>query len=109
MLKFMKEKQVSTSQYPNDLLCRKLIVADIPASEHSVESLTGKMPADLSAHSFQGMSVDAVAEVLLYFIAKGLVTLPAAVDKALLDMPWGSHICQFYTCKEDLVQLLVGS
>jgi hypothetical protein len=82
MLKFMKEKQVSTSQYPNDLLCRKLIVAGIPASEHSVESLTGKMPADLSGHSFQGMSVDAVAEVLLYFIAKGLVTLPVAVDKA---------------------------
>lgn len=97
---------MSTSQCPNDLLCRKLIVAGIPESEHSAESLTGKMPADLSAHSFQGMSVDLVAEVLLYFIAKGLVTLPVAVDKALLDMPWGSHICQFYTCKEDLVQLL---
>lgn len=103
----MKEKEVSTSQYPNDWLCKKLMVAGIPESEHSVESLCARMPADLSAHSFQGMSADLVAEVLLYFIAKGLVTLPLAVDKALLDMPWGSHVCQFYNRKEDVVELLV--
>src|ERR1700683_498750 len=103
----MRNKEVSTTQYPTDWLCKKLIVAGIPESEHSLESLTARMPPDLSAYSFQGMSADLVAEVLLYFIAKGLVTLPVAVDKALVDMPWGSHICQFYTRKEDLVQLLV--
>jgi len=34
-------------------------------------------------------------------------TLPVACDKALLDMPWGSHVCQFYERKEDLVKMLV--
>ena len=66
-----------------------LIVAGIPEPEHSVESLTARMPEGLSAHPFQGMSADIVAEVLLYFIAKGLVTIPVSVDKALLDMPLG--------------------
>jgi hypothetical protein len=53
------------------------------------------------------MSADMMAELLLYFIAKGIVTLPASSDKALLDMPWGSHVCQFYERKEDLVKMLV--
>src|SRR4029078_8103014 len=35
------------------------------------------------------------------------VTLPVASDKALLDLPWGSHVCQFYERKEDLVKMLV--
>jgi uncharacterized Fe-S cluster protein YjdI len=48
-----------------------------------------------------------MAELLLYFIAKGIVTLPVAGDKALLDMPWGSHVCQFYNSKEDLLKMLV--
>lgn len=98
---------MNISQYPNDLLRQKLIVAGIPESEHSVESITAKMPADFVPHSFEDMSADVMAELLLYFIAKGVVTLPVAVDKALLDMPWGSHICQFYNRKEDLVKMLV--
>ena len=48
-----------------------------------------------------------LAELLLYLIAKGVVTLPIASDKALLDMPWGSHVCQFYNGKEDLLKMLV--
>ena len=48
-----------------------------------------------------------VAELLLYFIAKGIITLPVASDKALLDMPWSSHVCQFYDGEEDLVKMLV--
>ena len=63
------------------------------------------MPVDFNAQSLQGMSADMVAELLLYMIAKGLVTLPVACDKALLDMPWDSHDCQFYNQKEDLLEL----
>jgi hypothetical protein len=98
---------VNTSQYPTDLLRKKLVIDGIPESEHSLESLGARMPADFGAQSFQDISVDMMAELLLYFIAKGVVTLPVAADKALLDMPWGSHICQFYNRKEDLVKMLV--
>lgn len=97
---------MNTSQYPNESLRKKLIVAGIPESEHGKESLAAKIP-DFSARAFQDMSVDMLAELLLYFIAKGLVTLPVASDQALLDMPWGSHVCQFYNEKKDLVKMLV--
>jgi hypothetical protein len=89
------------------LLRKKLVVAGIPESEHSMESLAARMPADFNAESFQDFSADMMAELLLYFIAKGIVTLPVAVDRALLDMPWGTHVCQFYNRKEDLVEMLV--
>ncbi|MGA7219623.1 MAG: MEDS domain-containing protein [Candidatus Sulfotelmatobacter sp.] len=98
---------MNTSQYPKDLLRKKLVVAGIPESEHSVESLGARMPADCSAQAFQDISADMMAELLLYFITKGIVTLPIAADKALLDLPWGSHICQFYNRKEDLLKMLV--
>jgi hypothetical protein len=65
------------------------------------------MPADFRPELFQGMSVDMLAELLLYLIAKGVLTLSVAADKALLDMPWGSHVCQFYNRKEDLLEMLV--
>lgn len=98
---------MNTSEYPNALLRRKLVVAGIPESEHSAESLAARMPQDFTVHSFQDISADMMAELLLYLIAKGTITLPAAVDKALLDMPWGIHVCQFYNRKEDLVKMLV--
>ena len=98
---------MNTAQYPQSALRQKLVVAGIPESEHSAELLAARMPADFSAQSFQDMSADAMAELLLYLIAKDLMTLPVASDKALLDMPWGSHVCQFYNRKEDLVEMLV--
>jgi hypothetical protein len=97
---------VNTPQYPKESLRKKLIVAGIPESEHSVESLAARIP-DFETKSFRGISPDMMAELLLYFIAKGIVNLPLADDKALLDLPWGSHVCQFYNHKEDLVRLLV--
>ena len=94
------------SQFPNELLRKKLVVAGIPESEHSVDSLAAKIP-DRNAPSWKGISPDMVAELLLYLISKGIVTLPVASDQALLDMPWGSHVCQFYDGKEDLMKMLV--
>jgi len=98
---------VNTSQFPNELLKKKLLVAGIPEAEHSLESLGARMPVDFSAQPFQYLTADMMAELLLYFIAKGIVTLPVPCDKALLGMPWGSHVCQFYERKEDLVTMLV--
>ena len=97
---------MNTLQYPNEALRKKLVIAGIPESEHSIDSLAAKMP-DFEVRAFEGISADMLAELLLYLIAKGIVTLPIASDKALLDMPWGSHVCQFFDGKEDLVKMLV--
>ena len=71
-----------------------------------MNSPAAKMP-DFAVRAVEGVSADIVAELLLYFIAKGIVTLPITSDKALLDMPWGSHVCQFYDGKDELVEMLV--
>jgi len=97
---------VNTLQYPNEALRKKLVVAGIPESEHSREALAAKMP-DFEGRTLEGISVDMLAELLLYLIAKGVIALPVASDKALLDMPWGSHVCQFYDGKDDLLKMLV--
>ena len=97
---------LETLQYPNEALRKKLMIAGIPESEHGRDSLAAKM-SDFEGRTLEGISVDMLAELLLYLIAKGVVALPIASDKALLDMPWGSHVCQFYDGKEDLLKMLV--
>jgi hypothetical protein len=98
---------MNVSQFPAELLRKKLVVAGIPETEHSAESLIARIPSDFNTKSLEGISADAIAELLLYFIAKGVVAHPIAGDKALLNMPWGSQVCQFYNSKEELVKLLV--
>jgi hypothetical protein len=94
------------TQYPSDALRKKLVMAGIPESEHGRAALAAKMP-DFEGRTLDGTPIDMLAELLLYLIAKGVVVLPIASDKALLDMPWGSHVCQFYDDKDDLVKMLV--
>lgn len=92
--------------YPRGSLREKLFVAGIPATEHDVDALRGKL-ADLQPTLVQGLAPDALAELVLYFVAKGLITPAVSTDKALLDLPWGSHVCQFYENKEDQLRMLV--
>lgn len=92
--------------YPSELNRHRLIAAGIPACDHTVQGLSAKLP-DLDPQTTQGMSADALAEVLLYLIGKGLVRTPVLSQHALLDLPWGAHVCQFYNRKEDLLELLV--
>jgi MEDS: MEthanogen/methylotroph, DcmR Sensory domain len=93
--------------YPNQSLRDRLFRAGIPEPQHNLESLVSFMPLDLNVQTFDRIDVDSIAEMLLYFVAKGLVKPPTGANKVLLDMPWGSHICEFYDSKEGLMQLLV--
>lgn len=94
------------TELPGDVLRMKLLVAGVPEAEHSAELLAGRMP-DLDPSVLQGLSADAVAELFLYLVAKGIVDLRTNSDRALLDLPWGSHVCQFYSDKDELVRMLV--
>jgi len=83
-----------------------LIVAGIPETEHAIDALAARIP-DIEPGLLQNLPADTVAELLLYLISKGVVSLGVPSGKALLDLPWGSHVCQFYDVKEDLVKMLV--
>lgn len=97
---------MNAPQYPNPALREKLVVAGVPDTEHGAEALAARIP-DLDGAHLRGLSVDAMAELLLYLIAKGVVALPKPGNKALLDLPWGSHVCQFYETKQDQLDMLV--
>ena len=98
--------KIDASQYPKESLRQKLAVAGIVESEQTAGALAARIP-DLDPRLLQGLSADMVAELLLYLIAKGVVTHPVASNKALLDLPWGSHVCQFYNTREEQLELLV--
>lgn len=98
---------MSKTSFPNELLRKQLFVAGIPTEEHSYESLITKLPGDFNTELMEPNSANMVAELLLYFISKGIVTVPQPSEKALLNMPWGSHVCQFYEDKNDLINILV--
>jgi hypothetical protein len=96
-----------TDNYPNQELRSRLIRAGIPESQHSLESLISFMPLDLNVRSFDRLDADSMAEMVLYFIAKGLAKAPTSPNKIFLDMPWGSHICEFYDSQKGLLEMLV--
>ncbi|MCC8363622.1 MEDS domain-containing protein [Lysobacter sp. A6] len=95
-----------SSKLPNPSLRQKLIVAGIPETEHAADALLARIP-DIKPGLLQQLGSDAVAELLLYLISKGVVTLRAPSQQALLDLPWGSHVCQFYETKQDQLEMLV--
>jgi hypothetical protein len=97
---------MNMSAYPNESLRKKLAMAGIPESEHSAAALGARMP-DLPPLVLQDASPDSMAELFLYFLAKGMFTPAKRSDQALLDLPWGSHVCQFYDSKEDQIKMLV--
>ena len=97
---------MTTSTYPSAALRNKLTVAGIEASRHSAEALAGMIP-DIDAGILGSLSVDKLAELVLYLIAKGVVSLRVASKEALLDLPWGSHVCQFYENSQDQLDLVV--
>jgi len=97
---------IDASQNPKESLRQKLAVAGFAESEQTKDALAARIP-DLNPRLLQGLSADMVAELLLYLIAKCLVTRPMTTDKALLDLPWGAHVCQFYESREEQLALLV--
>ena len=63
------------------------------------------LPAGLGADHL-GEDADAVAEVLVYLVTKGLIEVPSALV-ASLNVQWGAHLCQFYRSPEELLELVV--
>jgi hypothetical protein len=73
----------------------------IPESEHTVDALlfSGCGPRLAAAQGAFGRHDGRAAPVLL---SKGVVHVAQGrARQALLDLPWGSHVCQFYDSKQD--------
>jgi hypothetical protein len=91
---------MSSFQLPPVALGHSIWITRIAGNSSSSVSLAMSsamgtfLKSEQLTESFNGISGDMMAELLLYFITKGIVSLPVAAETALLNMPWGSHICQ---------------
>lgn len=92
--------------YPHEGLRRRLASFGIPRAQHDIDALWKMLPVRLNGPPFNGFDADAMAEVLLYLIEKGIIRLPCQIE-ALLDFDWGTHACHFYRSQEDLLEFLV--
>lgn len=96
-----------SDSYPTESLRSRLVAAGIPESQQSIDLLAAFIPLEFDTPSFRGMDADTLAEVLLYFIAKGRVKPPTTSGKILLNMPWGAHVCEFYDSQKGQLGMLV--
>ena len=92
--------------FPDATIRKKLVVAGIPESEHSPGALARMIP-DIDPGILGSLSANKLAELFLYLLSKGIVSVRVPSEQALLDLPWGSHVCQFYESKEDQLRMLV--
>lgn len=93
--------------WPRESLRDKLIALGIPKEAHDAHALSGMLPVRLNGRLPNDLEADSLAEALIYLIGKEIIRVPSRLD-ALLDIGWGTHVCQFYHSDEDLLEFLVS-
>jgi MEDS: MEthanogen/methylotroph, DcmR Sensory domain len=97
---------MNLDSYPRQGLRRRLAELGIAPERHRLAELMEMLPVKLDGRPYDEFDADAVAEVLVYLVGRGLMEVPSALAAAL-ELPWGAHVCQFYRTEEELLELLV--
>ena len=92
--------------WPRESLRDKLIALGIPKEAHDAHALSGMLPIRLHGRLPDDLEADSLAEALIYLIGKEIIRVPCRLD-ALLELGWGTHVCQFYHSDEDVLEFLV--
>jgi hypothetical protein len=93
--------------YPRDSLCHQLTSLGIPRDAHDAETLSGMLPVRSNGSPPDEVDADSLAEALIYLIGKKIIRVPSRLD-VLLDLDAGTHVCQFYRSRDDLLEFLVS-
>lgn len=89
--------------YPREHLRRQLADVGIARERHRMGDLVALLPARLSGRPYDDIDADAVAEVLVYLVSRGQLSVPSSG----LVLQWGERVCHFYRSDEELSSLLV--
>jgi len=89
--------------YPRESLRRQLADVGIARERHRLRELLGMLPVRLNGKPYEDFDADIVAEVLVYLVGRGLLSVPSAE----LSLEWGERVCHFYRKDEELPALLV--
>jgi len=85
-------------------LCRQLISLGIPLERHDAASLSKIFPPELKVGNFD-LSESDIAEVLIAFVKRGLVSLALPGDPIAMGHAAHGHICHFYRDQEEMVTM----
>jgi hypothetical protein len=83
-----------------------LLAMGIPPTEHTVDGLAGLFPDEFNiAHI--GLNAGDIANVLVDFVQRGLISLPkAGAGTAVRKVTPGWHFCRFYRDQEQLLDIV---
>jgi hypothetical protein len=93
--------EFEASIFPAPSLRERLSQLGVSHEHQYIDMLREMMP--IGEH--KAVSVDAMAEILIYLISKGIIKAPVPVEKAMGNFRPGTHICQLYSSAEDLASL----
>jgi hypothetical protein len=85
-------------------LCRQLVALGIPLERHNAVSLSNMFPPELKVGNFD-LSESDIAEVLIAFVKRGLVSLALPGDTIAMRRAAHGHICHFYRNQEEMVTM----
>jgi hypothetical protein len=87
-----------------DDLRRKLIALGIPLDRQDASSLSSLFPPEFKVANF-GLSESDVAEVLVAFVKRGLISLSSHSDDTAVRRAAGAHVCHFYRDDEEMIRM----
>jgi hypothetical protein len=83
---------------------KQLIALGIPVEHHDPKSLSRLFPPEFKVANFD-LSQSDVAEILVNFAKRGLITLSAFSEDAAARHASGGHVCHFYRHQEEMVKM----
>jgi hypothetical protein len=95
---------MSSTPFPAEELRRKLLEAGVPRERHALPQLLELLPASLERRPYDEMTPDMVAEVVVYLVAHGVLSVPPAAER---EPGWGEQVCRSYRTHDDLLDLVV--
>jgi hypothetical protein len=84
-------------------LCRQLIALGIPLERQNAASLSQMFPPEFKVGSFD-LSESDVAEVLIAFVKRGLISLALPANTITVSHASHGHICHFYRNEHEMVE-----
>jgi hypothetical protein len=87
-----------------DDLRRKLIALGIPLDRQDASSLSGLFPPEFKVSNF-GLSESDIAEVLVAFVKRGLISLSSLSEDTAVRRAAGAHVCHFYRDEAEMIKM----
>jgi hypothetical protein len=85
-------------------LRNQLLALGIPLGQQDTASLSSKFPPEFKVAAL-GLSQTDIAEVLVAFVKRGLISVSSLSESDTVRRSMGGHVCHFYRDEEEMVRM----